>query len=225
MKIKYGYGLLKRLRRGVKLNIYLTMKCNLNCDYCCWKFGDGKTPIIKNELTLRDWQQRIKRFPQRIREISISGGEPMLVSCFVNLVNWCLDEGYFVNVFTNLSYLKQGIKRSYKLKFCATYHEDMMLGKFKRHLRNYRNLYRVDIDEIRTNEFKDSMKKKECKVGDVIIDLPECNCLGFIYMPDGALFTEALDILEYYKSIRWKRPLKAPKKFNYVQEIINRWKH
>ena len=100
-----------------------------------------------------------------------------------------------------------------------------MLGKFKRHLRNYRNLYRVDIDEIRTNEFKDSMKKKECKVGDVIIDLPECNCLGFIYMPDGALFTEALDILEYYKSIRWKRPLKAPKKFNYVQEIINRWKH
>ena len=224
MRLKYGYGLLKRLRRGVKLNIYLTMKCNLNCSYCCWKWGDGKMPIVKDRLTLRDWQQRIRRFPMKIREISISGGDPMGVDYFAELVNWCLNEGYFVNVFTNLSLKRYVIKPSYRLKFSATYHENLDRKIFCQNLRFYREKYRVDIDEIRTNEFPDSMKKKECKVEDAIRDLPECNCLGFIYIPDGALFTEGLDIIEYFKNIKLSRALKAPKKFNYLQEILNRWK-
>ena len=94
---------------------------------------------------------------------------------------------------------------------------------FRNHLDYYRNFSRVDIDEIRTNEFKDSVKKKECKLEDAVADLPECNCLGFIYLPDGALFTEGLDIIEYYKGLKFERALKLPKKFNYFQEVINRW--
>jgi len=80
------YGLQRRLRRGDSLLLFLTFRCTLHCDYCALKYIDGKYPK-SSEITLSDWKRIVKSFPRKIREVKITGGEPMIMPYFTELVN------------------------------------------------------------------------------------------------------------------------------------------
>ena len=56
----------------VVLNVYLTMKCNMNCSYCVSKdFGPKKDLIVSTELI--NWINE-----QRFMVLVVTGGEPLL---------------------------------------------------------------------------------------------------------------------------------------------------
>jgi len=124
------------------------MRCNYNCDYCCQTFVEGRKPIHK-EVGFISWVRFIKRFPYRIKEISVSGGEPTLHRDFVRIVKYLLSCGYFVKVFTNLSNVGKllEIPKCVRLHYQITYHHSINKDDF---LRNYKKLkgYRVTVDEI-----------------------------------------------------------------------------
>lgn len=168
MKIWNRYGLRKRLVRGDSMLLFLTFRCTLKCDYCALKYIDGKYPE-SDEITLSEWKRIVKSFPRKIREVKITGGEPMLMPWFPEFVNWLIDEGYFVLVITNMT-LKKEIKESYRLIFIATNHEG---SKFQ--LPYYRK-HRVKVDKI--GETKDLCFREYGST-----------CTGYIYSPEGRLFT------------------------------------
>ena len=120
------YGLLRRLRRGVRLSIALTYRCNLNCSYCSTKIATGKTPVAK-ESTLAELQEFITKFPYPIQEIRLTGVAPELHKYFVSFVNWSLDKGIFVQVVTNLLFDDElrKLNQTSRLMLCATYHHKM----------------------------------------------------------------------------------------------------
>jgi uncharacterized radical SAM superfamily Fe-S cluster-containing enzyme len=134
-------------RRGVTIALVLTYKCNLDCPYCILKVPKGVYPSSEVS-TLAEWKEFIKRFPVKIKEVYLSGGEPTLYPDFVELTNWLLDEGYHVKVFSNLlninSLLK--IQRSYRFIITSTFHTDKEMF-----MRNYwiiKMLHRVDVHEL-----------------------------------------------------------------------------
>ena len=172
------YGLRRRLVRGDSLLLFLTFRCTLNCDYCALKYIDGKYPQC-SETTISHWKRIVKSFPRKIKEIKITGGEPMIMTYFDEFVNWLLDEGYFVLVITNLS-IKRNIKKSDRLLFSATHHESAKVF----HSDYYKN-YRVKIDKIGST--KDLCYRE---YGDT--------CEGFMYSPEGRLFTQVNEMYEEY---------------------------
>ena len=146
------YGLLRRFRRGVRLSIALTYRCNLNCSYCSTKIATGKTPTAK-EVSWHELVSFVSRFPYPIREIRLTGGAPELHKYFVGFVNWLLDKGYFVQVITNLLFYDKlnKLKRTPRLMFCATYHHEMGVIEKIEWFANYGRLkenYRIIVDEI-----------------------------------------------------------------------------
>lgn len=184
------YGLRRRLKRGDSLLCFLTFRCTLRCDYCAMKYIDGKWPH-SSETTLSHWKRIIKSFPRRIREIKITGGEPMLMPYFTELVNWLLDEGYFVLVITNLT-IKRDIKQSDRLLLVSTLHEGAYLPAWKKNLKFYLAKHRIKVDEIERSVLKSSKTKDLCyrEYGDT--------CTGFIYSPEGRLFTHVNEMYENY---------------------------
>ena len=172
------YGLQRRLRRGDSLLLFLTFRCTLHCDYCALKYIDGKYPK-SSEITLSDWKRIVKSFPRKIREVKITGGEPMIMPYFTELVNWLVDEGYFVLVITNLS-IKRNIKISDRLLISATNHVSSKVF----HSDYYKD-YRVKVDVIGNT-------KELCfrEYGDT--------CTGFIYSPEGRLFTHVNEMYANY---------------------------
>jgi len=151
------YGLMKRFKRGVRISMALTFRCNLHCPYCVVDKPTGATPKVK-ESTFEELTNFIKnRFPYRIREIKLTGGSPELHKDFVKLANWILDEGYFLIVFTNLmrpDILRQ-IKPSRKLMFIASYHHakeyNFVSIPVEKYTENYNMIkkdYRIIVEEI-----------------------------------------------------------------------------
>ena len=169
------YGIAKRLRRGDSLLLFLTFRCTLQCEYCALKYIDGIYPTSK-EIQISEWKRIVKSFPRRIREIKITGGEPMIMPYFSEFVNWLIDEGYFVIVFSNLT-VKKDIKKSNKLLIISTNHK---VGNFN--LPHYKE-HRVKVEQIEFAEGHADRVKDMCyrEYGDT--------CTGFIYSPEGQLYT------------------------------------
>ena len=133
MKLKYKifrYGLLRRLKKGRRLYIFTTLRCNLNCSYCTNKFVHGVTPTY-DELTFEQWKDIIDNLDFKVNEVFVTGGEPFLYSDLDKLLHYLLRKKYMVTVFTNLSKLilsKSMITLpfpSVKLRFVATHHKDI----------------------------------------------------------------------------------------------------
>ena len=146
----FRYGIMKYTRRGVRLSMVLTYRCNLKCDYpCSMLLPTGKWPKAK-ESTFQELKQFIKEFPYKVREIQISGGSPELHPSFVEFTNWLLDQGYFVQIMTNLLFLKKlsQIKRTYRVMFCCTYHHSSSLKIWMRNYDYLNKYYRITTDEL-----------------------------------------------------------------------------
>lgn len=201
------YGLLKRLKDGMRIKIRPTYRCTLDCAYCANRVIDGTRPVCKEEIRLADWQRIITHHPRKVREVVISGGEPMCYSEFVPLVDWLTSEGYFVTVFTNLT-LTRGLqmKPSYKIRLAATCHRSCDLRQWKQHLLLYRNWFRVDVEEVDTRMIPGSIWKSTLPCADHSRYFTEtpcgrtggmCQCIGDVYSPDGVLHASGMEELEY----------------------------
>jgi len=161
----FRYGIIKYTRRGVRLSITLTYRCNLDCWYCTMKKPTGKVPECK-ESTFEELKQFMKEFPYPVREVQVTGGAPELHPDFVRFTNWLLEQGYFVQIMTNLLFLFElgHLRITPRLMLCCTYHHDSSLKKW---IRNYDLLsksYRIATDEIRDNKKRLTPKRVKLRV-------------------------------------------------------------
>lgn len=157
------YGKTLLFRRGLVLNIYLTLRCNLNCEFCCVRANR----VVCPESTLEEWQEFFRRFPDPVKELSVSGGETTLVPYYPELCNWLIDEGYHVSLATNLHKAKLDrdwpmlrIIPHHRFQISATCHQDPI--PFMQAVRALRGLgYRVNVREVGTTMIRGSVMLRE----------------------------------------------------------------
>ncbi len=187
------YGRTLMLKRGTMLQISLTYACQYRCEYCTLKMPTGKQPMSRGRLSFEEWQERIKNFPVKVREVYISGGEPTLVSYMPDLCNWLLDVGYHVTIFTNLHEALKSltrIKPSYRLQIWATFHKghraDLFGGAYH-YLKG--EGYNITAEELGEKTL-DFTKLMQFTTVEALKDP------SFRMSPDGQLFTSCY---EHYK--------------------------
>ena len=148
------FGMTKRLRRGGRVTIFPSYKCNFDCWYCTLKV-DGVFPVNET-LPLEKWQYFLTKFDEAtrdnngIREVILTGGEPTLLPYFTELVNWILFiKKWHLTMFTNLTTNKLlEIKPSLRLRVCATFHHGDNLQRFDTMYKTINAVHRVDVEEI-----------------------------------------------------------------------------
>ena len=110
--------------KGVRATIVTTTRCPMKCSYCpMFIYGDVKK---YEESTFEEWKTFIERFPYWISHLYVSGGEPSLYKDIVPLVNWLIERGHHIVVFTNLWKAENflGIRPHWRLLFMPTYHAE-----------------------------------------------------------------------------------------------------
>lgn len=184
------YGKTLMFRRGKMLNINLLYECNLSCSYCSLEMPTGIRPKAKR-AGLVEWKDFITEFTSKnkIREIYVSGGEPTMVKYLPDLVNWLLNQGFHVLVFTNLFNTDRllQIKDSYRFKIQATYHSnDDSITRFHNAYKIVTKKHRVDVDEI-GKQFLPYSKVKE------FMNVEDLKYKEFRVSPDLEVFSSCFD--------------------------------
>jgi len=84
-------------------NILLTNRCNLKCPYCFAVNEINRQELIEdNELSFKNLKIILDFLEQSgDKRVRLMGGEPTLHSQFKAIVNYSLDRGFNVHVFTN----------------------------------------------------------------------------------------------------------------------------
>lgn len=157
------YGKTLFFKRGLSLNIYLTLRCNLNCDFCCVQANR----VRSGESTVGEWIEWFERFPEPIKEVSVSGGETSLYPAYPELCNWLLAKGIHVSLATNLHNVRLDRKLPllrilprYNFQVSATCHKDP--EPFMDAVKCLRSLgYRVNVREVGTRMIPGSVFLKE----------------------------------------------------------------
>ena len=176
---------------GTNLTIFVTWRCNLPCTYCSLLATAPNTrPVSEFELTADEWIEKVRKFPVKLRDIYITGGEPTLYKDTPKLINGLLALGYHVLVFSNLVKAEAllSVKPCRRFKIQATYHKCADIEKFKPRYEVLKEKgYRVGVDEF---EYK-SLPYSELKE----FDNPErWKIPNFRYSPDGRLFSGVWDL-------------------------------
>lgn len=140
--------------KGIEVAAVVTTRCNLHCNYCPMFFGkdgewDGKYPRYE-ESTLEEWKEWFERFPFWISQIYLTGGEPSLLPWIGDLVNWLVDRGHHVILFSNLYKPENlfNIKKSFRFVYYPTFHQ---------HLNQKPNFDKAFGDDY--DRFKSSLKR------------------------------------------------------------------
>ena len=151
-KIKL-YGKTLALRRGGRVLVNLTFRCNQHCEYCNMILPTGKVQMHDHDLEF--WKAKIGHFTSihKVREVQVSGGEPTLIKWMPEFVRWLLGKGFHVLILSNGFNVNRflEIPKHYRLQISMTYHH----GEVERDemTRRYNTLrsrgYRVNIKEIR----------------------------------------------------------------------------
>lgn len=205
----HTFGILKRLHGGVRVKIALTYYCTLSCNYCLNRVLDGERPSC-DWIRFTSWKKILTGHRQKIREVVLSGGEPMLHPDFVKLVDWLVSRGIYVTVFTNLTLLS-GLKAkpSHRIRLDATYHRSFPRDKFLANLARYRERFRVDVEEIETRMIPGSVTKSTRPCAEHHLYFTEHPCgaaemctqqVGF-YTPDGQCHDTILDAIRHVKGM------------------------
>ena len=136
--------------RGIRLTMVITTRCNLHCDYCPMFLTDDKYPKFK-ESTLEEWKEYFTYSPDWYSEIVISGGEPTLVPYLADLINWLIDRGHHVIVYTNLKKPEAFDKVKSSFKFCIlpTFHYTDNEERFREAYNKVKGKFRVVSQELK----------------------------------------------------------------------------
>jgi hypothetical protein len=127
MKYFWSYWKINKLAgllsHGITLHIDLTYRCNLTCPRCKVTLA-GKMKVVTPERTAEQWIEFLKTFPVEIREVYLSGGETTLFKGLDVLANWLLDQGIFVQLYSNLMKPEkiEKINPSRMFQIIAAYH-------------------------------------------------------------------------------------------------------
>ena len=179
-------------RFGVRVNCYLTFRCNLDCEYCTNKYLNGEFPC-SDEMNFEEWVKAIEKFDLPIMHIYFTGGEPTLHPDFSKILNYFLEKDYSVTLFTNLT--------NYRIKelittdhFCihTTRHAGRSKDKFEKRLDKLSD-YPVQCFEFQGD------KQIERSVAVNIISAERClNEVKFCIGPDGKSHYSKRELLESY---------------------------
>lgn len=135
--------------KGLRLTLVITTRCNLHCDYCPMFLTDDKYPKFK-ESTLDEWKEYFENFPDWCSEVVISGGEPTIISYLPDLINWLMDRGHHVIVYTNL--LKPetlyGVKDSFKFAILPTFHHTDNAERYEEAYNKLKGRFRIVSQEL-----------------------------------------------------------------------------
>lgn len=138
-------------QRGGDGAIIITTACTLKCiAYCPMFISDDKYPKFKVS-TFEEWKNFIEHFPVWMSQIYITGGEPTLVPYISELINWLVDRGHHVTLFTNLANPERlyGVKNHWRFTCIPTFHPEY--DDRKRYEDAYFKLkgrFRVDAQEM-----------------------------------------------------------------------------
>lgn len=189
------YGLAKRLKRGITVSAMLTFRCNLDCSYCSNKFVTGKMPSSK-EMSLIEWIEIFDRFPVKIREVIITGGEPFLYKHIDELILYLVGRNIHVAVFSNLLVKRQLSYTGDLLRIAASHHENVSKEKFNKGLEYYRSQgVRVDYKEYIENSFSEG-KFETITDNDCLLE-PR-----FIIAPNGHIMINKKQMLNEYPEVK-----------------------
>lgn len=118
--------------RGGQLVAVITTRCTILClEYCpmfaqddSLKDGEYKKYPRYEISTLDEWKKYFENFPHWLSQIYISGGEPTLVPYLSDLINWLVDRGHHVCLFSNLAVPETlfGVKKHWRFVCVATFH-------------------------------------------------------------------------------------------------------
>lgn len=113
---------------GMWLTISITTRCPNKCEYCPL----GQPHPIINESSLEQWKNFIEDSPSYISYVCISGGEPSLVSWFPDFINWLIDSGRTVTIYSMLQCPERFllINNSWRLFIDATFHKSDNRNRF-----------------------------------------------------------------------------------------------
>lgn len=150
----WKYGILHRIKSGMIVGIMPTFRCNYKCSYCTTRFN-GNQPQA-NEVSLKDWIYTFDNFPNKIKEVVISGGEPTLVPYCAELINYLTDKHIQVAIFTNLSNdILFDVRPSVYFRIGATYHQQYNISVFARRYKAFKKAgYQITADEIGESKLK-----------------------------------------------------------------------
>jgi len=109
-----------------------TFGCNCRCSYCDSKFSYTGTPI---KMRVRDIVKEVKK--TSCKNVTITGGEPLLQKGIVNLIRDLQIEGFNISVETNGSIF---IPTAYKTSWVADYKLPSSGCESQMNLNNYINL-------------------------------------------------------------------------------------
>lgn len=180
------YGLMKRLKRGKRIYVSLTFRCQLDCVYCSCKSATGKMPVYE-EISAGQLIYIIENLPFRVREIVLSGGEPMLHKDFALIVQMLLVRGYFVTIFSNLiSTRLSEVSYSRRLRVTASFHLTTHREAF---LDNLFELTFYCGHNVKVDEFPGHQSGKGDRIKP-FLDISECmTAKRFNISPDGKIYT------------------------------------
>ena len=151
MRLKL-YGKTLMFKRGLTVNLNITFRCNLKCPYCNNLFSSGEVPKT-TDSTFEEWKDFFDRWPYKyakVREIAILGGEPALYDDLVPVVNYLLNRGFHVKIYTNLTKIDKykQIKPSHHFRLTASYHKVFDVEKFKANYFEIREYHDIIVQEI-----------------------------------------------------------------------------
>lgn len=191
------YGLRRRLGHGVRLRIFLTFVCTLDCLYCGNKLGEKTKPKMPSMKRWNQWASYVDSFPVKVNEIFLSGGEPVLIGGFNKLVNH-LTKKYLVTIFSNLHNPEvwDSINKTDRIRIQATYHKSDDKVRFLNAYERISKKHRVDVDEIGIQELSFS-KLKTCLTE--FSHSKDIEPDTFSIAPDGNIFTTCYNALYYSK--------------------------
>jgi len=192
------FGLLKKLKRGVRIKIFPSFICNLDCWYCANKFvGDGDYKRVPS-MNYKKWIDIINEFPVKVKEVVISGGEPAIYKDLGRLVNYLTDNKIMVTIFSNLMIVNNEIKGSKRIRIGATHHIGTDETIFKVNLQHYIDKgIRVDVEEFKQDKKVDDSYTKFVHTKGNATGLICMYSPAFYFSPDGKLFPRKFEMMKY----------------------------
>ncbi len=139
----------KWFTRGAWVTLTINTNCQLRCPDCPLWIGNESFPQWK-QCTIDQWKGFVKRFPEWVSLYSICGGEPTMLKWLAEFVNWLLDKGHHVAIYSNLFDVSEilKMKRSARLVIHATYHHKDDKEKFIKSYNLLKDKYRITVYEF-----------------------------------------------------------------------------
>ena len=196
-----------RMKRGILMDSFITLRCNFACAYCPflikgWKYENKERPLA-------DWVNYINNnVPYPIKRMAIMGGEPSIINWIGAYVNFLLNRmplhkrsGIMgVTVYTNLHDIKnfKTILPSPYLWFNVTYHEDYV--DHNKFIKNLEIMLRAGYN-IRLSKIADGGDDVCVVTGGGLMHEPdyEMQCCRFRIAPDLTIHPRAWDIAKYLR--------------------------